>query len=67
MVYNKREISRIWSLAQVDLVPVVFGALGGLVRETPQCLQTVQGGDLAIVQQEAIQGSVKILRTVLNM
>ena len=63
----KREISRIWSLTQVDVVPVVVGALGGLVGETPQCLRTVQGGDLAIVQQEAIQGSVKILRNVLNM
>ena len=63
----KREISIIWSLTQVDLVPVVLGALGGLVGETPQCLRTVQGGDLAIVQQEAIQVSVKILRTVLNM
>ena len=46
------------------MVPVVFGALGGLVGETPQCLRTVQGGDLAIVQQEAIQDSIKILRTV---
>ena len=63
----KREISRIWSLNQVDVVPVVVGALGGLVGETPQCLRTVQGGDLAIVQQEAIQGSIKILRTILNM
>ena len=63
----KREIFRIWSLAQVDVVPVVVGALGGLVGETPQCLRTVQGGDLAIVQQEAIQGSIKILRTILNM
>ena len=46
---------------------VTVGALGGLVGETPQCLWTMQGGDLAIVQQEAIQGSVKVRRTVLNM
>ena len=52
---------------KVDVVPVVVGALGGLVWETPQCIRTVQGGDLAIVQQEAIQGSVKILRPVHNM
>ena len=59
----KREIYRIWSLTQVD-VPVVVGALGGLVGETPQCLWTVQGGDLAIVQQEAIQGSINPYPTV---
>ena len=63
----KREISRIWSLTLVDVVHVVVGALGGLVGETTQCLRTVQGGDLAFVQQEAIQGSSKILRTILNM
>ena len=48
----KLEISRIWSLTQVDVVPVVVGALGGLLGETPKCLRTVQGGDLAIVQKE---------------
>ena len=36
----KREISRIWSLTQVDVVPVVVGALGGLVGEAPQCLRS---------------------------
>ena len=37
------------------MVPVVVSALGGLVGETPQCLRSVQGGDLAFVKQEAIQ------------
>ena len=50
------------------MIPVVVGALGGLVGETPQCTRrTIQGGNLAIVQQEALKGSIKILRNIRNM
>lgn len=62
-----RELLRLWSLTHVEVVPIVVGALGGMSATAREELKKIQGGSTTTVQQEALQGTLKILRTLLNL
>jgi len=63
----QRELKRLWNLEEVQVVPVICGALGGMAASIVDMLATIQGGKPDIVQQEALLGSMRILRTILNV
>ena len=63
-----REIRRLWNLDHTPtVVPVVVGALGGLSDQLPSSLKSLCGPkcNAAVIQQQAILGSLNILRSVL--
>ncbi|XP_063599498.1 uncharacterized protein LOC134775819 [Penaeus indicus] len=63
----KGEIKRIWKCKQVDIIPVVIGALGTIHRDMPEWLKKLEMHELIVkFQQACILGTARILRKVLN-
>ena len=63
----QRELQRIWSVQDIQVVPVVVGALGGLTRDSVQHATTLCGslGRVKQLQQSAVLGTLAIVRSVL--
>ena len=63
------ELQRIWELPSLpEVVPIVVGSLGGLLPDMEQTLVPLCGARLrvSLLQQQAILGSLAILRHVLQ-
>ena len=64
----KREIRRLWKLRNVEIVPVVIGALGSVSVEFNRW--TVKLGiicNVGVMQKTALLGTARILRKVLEI
>ena len=63
----KTEIRRMWN-TEVKTVPVIVGALGTVKKTLPSCLELLSpNARLEIVQREAILGTLRLLRRVLDI
>ncbi len=63
----KREIKRIWKCKEVNIIPVVIGALGTIHRNMPVWMKKLDMYELiGKMQQACILGSARILRKVLD-
>ena len=64
----RREISRLWQLKKVQVVPVVIGALGSVTKGFDKWTEKLGiPGDVGVVQKTALLGSARILRKVLEI
>ena len=64
----RREMSRLWQLKKVQLVPVVIGALGSVTKDSDKWMEKLGiPGDVGVVQKTALLGMARILRKVLEM
>ena len=63
----KQEISRIWSIKKVEVIPVVVGALGTITKNLDKWIEKI-GIKIKTehLQKTAILGSARILREVLE-
>ena len=64
----KKEIRRLWKLRNVEIVPVVIGALGSVSAEFDKWM--VKPGitcDVGVMQKTVLLGTARILRKVLEM
>ena len=63
----QREVKRLWNLKQVNVVPIVIGALGTTPKRLQQWINAI---DLNVtvgkLQNVALLGTVRILRKVLE-
>ena len=64
----KREISRLWKLRNVEIVPVVIGALGSISAEFGRWMGKLGiTCNVGVMQKTAVLGTARILRKVLEM
>ena len=64
----KREIRRSWKLRNVEIVPVVIGALGSVSTEFDRCMGKLGiTYNVGVMQKTALLGTARILRKVLEM
>ena len=64
----RREMSRLWQLKKVQVVPVVIGALGSVTKDFDKWMEKLGiPGDVGVVQKTALLGMARILRKVLEM
>ena len=64
----RREISRLWQLKKVQVVPVVIGALGSVTKDFHKWMEMLGlPGDVGVVQKTALLGTPRILMKVLEM
>ena len=64
----KDEISRLWGMRSVTVIPVVIGALGLLSERSKKHLEKLQGNiRIEIIQKTALLGTARILRKVLSL
>ena len=63
----KREISRLWCLRKVSVIPVVVGALGCVTKEAEQYIEKI-GIKIRteVFQKTALLGTARTLRKVLE-
>ena len=64
----QKEVLRMWSPKNCSIVPIVIGVLGGVEQQTKSNLHMLCGPAIALhnLQQQAIIGSLGIIRSVLN-
>ena len=63
----KREVRRIWKCKEVEVVPVIIGALGTVHQSMKGWLRRIDmEGSIGRMQQACILGSARILRKVLD-
>ena len=64
----KREIRRLWKLRNVEIVPVVIGALGNVSVEFDRWMGKLEiTCNVGVMQKSALLGTARILRKVLEM
>ena len=64
----RREISKLWQLKKVQVVPVLIGALGSVTKDFGKWMETLGiPGDVGVVQKTVLLGSARILRKVLEI
>ena len=64
----KYEIARIWKLKEVEIIPVVIGALGSVTRNFEKWIQKLDLGITAeMLQKPCLLGTARIIRKVLDM
>ena len=64
----KREIRRLWKLKNVEIVPVVIGALGSVSTEFDRWMGKLGiTCNVGVIQKTALLGTARILRKVLEM
>ena len=64
----KKEIRRLWKLKNVEIVPVVIGALGSASAEFDKWTRKLGiTCNVGVMQKIALLGTAKILRKVLEM
>ena len=64
----KREIRRLWKLRNVEIVPVVIGALGNVSAEFDRWMGKLEiTCNVGVMQKAALLGTARILRKVLEM
>ena len=64
----KREISRMWTLNQVEIMPIVVGVLGTVSKKLEGFLEkTGTIIPLAMLQKTVLLGTTRIIRRVLDM
>ena len=64
----KREIRRLWKLRNVEIVPVVIGALGSVSTEIDRWMGKLGiTCNVGLMQKTALLGTARILRKVLEM
>ena len=64
----KREISRIWKMKKVEVIPVIIGALGTITKKMKGWLEKI-GIEIRteLLQKTALLGTARILRKVMEM
>ena len=64
----KREIERLWRLRMVEVVPVVIEALGRVTKEFDGRIKKLRiTNNVGVMQKNALLGTARILRKVLEM
>ena len=64
----KDEISRLWRLRKVIVIPVVVGALGLISKDFKKHLEKADGRiRIEIIQKTVLLGTARILRKVLSL
>ena len=64
----KREVRRLWKLRNVEIVPVVIGALGSVSTEFDRWVRKLGiTCNVGVMQKTALLGTARILRKVLEM
>ena len=64
----KKEIRRLWELRNVEIVPVVIGALGSVSAEFDRWMGKLSiTSNVGVMQKSAFLGTARILRRVLEM
>ena len=64
----KREIRRLWKLRNIEIVPVVIGALGSVSTEFDRWMGKLGiTCNVGIMQKTALLGTARILRKLLEM
>ena len=64
----KREIRRLWKLRNVEIAPIVIGALGSVSTEFDRCIGKLGiTCNVGVMQKTALLGTARILRKVLGM
>ncbi|XP_065069753.1 uncharacterized protein LOC135694801 [Rhopilema esculentum] len=64
----KREVTRLWSMRKVQVIPVVIGALGSISKEFEKWTESLKIPWITIeMQKTALLGTATILRRVLDM
>ena len=64
----KKEIRRLWKLRNVEIVPVVIGALGGVSAEFDRWMGKLDiTCTVGVMQKTTLLGTARILRKVLKM
>ena len=68
--YNdlKKEIRRLWKLRNVEIIPVLIGALGSVSAEFDKWIGKLGiTCNVGVMQKSVLLGTVRILRKVLRM
>ena len=64
----KREIERLWRLRMVEVVPVMIEALGRVTKEFDGRIEKLRiTNNVGVMQKNALLGTARILRKVLEM
>ena len=64
----KREIRRLWKLRNIEIVPVVIGALGSVSTEFDRWMGKLETTcNIGVMQKTALLGTARMLRKVLQM
>ena len=64
----KREVTRLWNMRKVQVIPVVIGALGSVSKEFEKWTESLKIPCITIeMQKTALLGTARILRRVLDM
>ena len=64
----KREIGRLWKVEMVEVVPVVIGALGSVIKGFDRWTEKLGIPlNVGVMQKTALLGTARILRKVLEM
>ena len=64
----KDEISKVWRMRKVLVVPVVIEALGAVSVNFKECMKRIGVNvRLEVIQKTALLGTAKILRKVLSL
>ena len=64
----KKEIGRLWKLKMVDIVPAVIGDRVSVTKEVDGWIEKLGiTNNVALMQKNALLGTAKILRKVLEM
>lgn len=64
----KYEIARIWKLKEVEVIPVVIGALGSVTKSFDKWMQKLDLGITAeMLQKPCLLGTARIIRKVLDI
>ena len=63
----KREISKIWDLRKVEVIPVIVGALGCVSKSIKTWIDKIGVNvKISLLQKTALLGTARILRKVLE-
>ena len=63
----KREISKLWDLNKVEVIPVIVGALGCVSKHIDTWLEKIGVNvKINLLQKTALLGTARILRKVLE-
>jgi len=64
----KYEIARMWRMKEVEVIPVVVGALGSVTKDFEKWIQKLDLGITAeMLQKPCLLGTARIIRKVLDM
>ena len=63
----EREILRLWNLKKIDVIPVVLGALGSVIKNFEKYVDKIEiKVDLHTAPKNTLLGTARILRKVLE-